>query len=58
MEKTTQKSFLKANSPLPTVREFQHSFPSFGGALQHFVPHSEGALACLRESWTVEENQG
>jgi hypothetical protein len=58
MEKTTQKSFLEANAPLPTVRECQRSLPSFGGALQHSVPHFEGALACLREFWTVEENQG
>jgi hypothetical protein len=50
MEKTTQKSFLKASAPLPTVRECQCSLPSYGGALQHFVPHSKGALGFLRKS--------
>jgi hypothetical protein len=43
---------------LPAVRECQRSFPSFGGELQYSVPHFEGALGCLRESWVVEENQG
>jgi hypothetical protein len=46
------------NDPLPTVREFQHSLPFFGGALQHSMSLSEGALGCLRDSLTIEENQG
>jgi hypothetical protein len=46
------------STPLPTIRECQCSLPFFGGVLQHFVPHSEGALGCLRKSWVVEENQG
>jgi hypothetical protein len=58
MKKAIQKSFLKANAPLPIVRECQRYLPSFGGALQHSVPHSGGALSCLRKSWVVEENQG
>jgi hypothetical protein len=45
MEKTTQKSILEDNALLYIVREFQRSIPSFGGALQHFVPHFEGTLA-------------
>jgi hypothetical protein len=44
MEKTTQKSILEGNAPLYPVRECQHSIPSFGGMLKHYVPHSEGAL--------------
>jgi hypothetical protein len=58
MEKPTQKSFLEGNAPLYTVKERQRSVPSFGGALQCSVPHSEGALAFLSEFWTVERNQG
>jgi hypothetical protein len=46
------------SAPLPTVRECQFSFPSFRGALQHYVPDSGGALGCLRKSWVVEKNQG
>jgi hypothetical protein len=45
-------------APLPTIRECQCSLPFFRGELQHSVSLSEGALGCLRESLTVEENQG
>jgi hypothetical protein len=58
MEKPTQKSVLKGSAPLPTIRERYGSLTSLGGALQLSVHPFEGALACLRESLTVEENQG
>jgi hypothetical protein len=45
-------------TPLPTVREYHLSLTSFVGALQHFLPHSQGALGCLRKSRALEENQG
>jgi hypothetical protein len=45
METPTQKSILEGNTPLYIVRECQCSMPSFGGAFQHSVPHSEGVLA-------------
>jgi hypothetical protein len=57
-EKPTQISFLEGSAPLYTVRERWHSVPSFGGALQCFVPHSEGVLPFLSEFWTIETNQG
>jgi hypothetical protein len=55
-EKPMQISFLEGNAPLCTVRESWFSVPSFGGALQFFVPHSEGALPFLSEFWFVERN--
>jgi hypothetical protein len=53
MKKTTQKSFLEANTPLPTVRECQCSLAFFGGVLQHSVHPSGGALVFLGKFWAA-----
>jgi hypothetical protein len=49
MEKTTQKTFLKANAPLPTIKAFQCSLPFFGGAFQCSVHPFGGALGFFKE---------
>jgi hypothetical protein len=44
LEKPLKSQFLEGSAPLCSVRECWCSVLSSGGALEHSVPHSEGAL--------------